>query len=84
MALSSVSAAVLIGGHSRRMGEPKALLRLSDGEPTLIERTVAALRAVSDDVFLVGAVDGPMPESLNTCPLALDSVVSSSHSSRLL
>jgi molybdopterin-guanine dinucleotide biosynthesis protein A len=51
----AVSAAVLIGGHSRRMGEPKALLRLVDDGETLVERVVARLGAVTREIALVGA-----------------------------
>src|SRR5689334_18995401 len=35
------------------MGTDKALLRLPSGGPTLIERVVAAARAVADDVVVV-------------------------------
>lgn len=63
MTPSSISAAVLIGGKSRRMGEPKALLRLGGGE-TLIERTVATLGDVAAEVVLVGAPTWPLPAAL--------------------
>jgi molybdopterin-guanine dinucleotide biosynthesis protein A len=43
---------VLAGGMSRRLGFPKALLRLGTGR-TLIEDTVAKLRRLSDDVMVV-------------------------------
>ena len=59
-----VSAAVLIGGQSRRMGEPKALLRLDPEGPTLLERAVMAVRGVTDDVFLVGRPAWALPPSL--------------------
>ncbi|HWV34018.1 MAG TPA: molybdenum cofactor guanylyltransferase [Thermomicrobiales bacterium] len=59
-----VSAAILTGGKSRRMGEPKALLRLEPAGPTLIERVVGTLRAVAEDVFLVGRPDWPPPDAL--------------------
>ena len=72
MTRSSTSAAVLIGGHSRRMGKPKGLLRLATGEPTFVERTVGVLRNVSDDVFLVGAADWLLPAPLSSCPVAFD------------
>jgi molybdopterin-guanine dinucleotide biosynthesis protein A len=47
-----ISAAVLAGGMSSRLGFPKALLRLGTGR-TLIEDTVAKLRRLSDDVLVV-------------------------------
>lgn len=50
---SSLSAVILAGGQSRRMGTDKALLRLPSGGPTLIERVVATARAVTDDVVVV-------------------------------
>lgn len=72
MTQASISAAVLIGGQSRRMGEPKALVRLADDGPTLLERTVETLRSVSGDVFLVGAADWLVPAPLGECPLVID------------
>jgi len=47
-----ISAAVLAGGMSSRLGFPKALLRLGTGR-TLIEDTVAKLRRLSGDVMVV-------------------------------
>lgn len=64
MTHSSISAAVLIGGRSRRMGEPKALLRLDDAGETLVERTVATLGELAADVILIGAPNWPLPASL--------------------
>lgn len=58
----SISAAVLAGGKSRRMGQPKALLRLEPDGPTFIEGVVSALRGLADDVFLVGCPDWSLPE----------------------
>jgi molybdopterin-guanine dinucleotide biosynthesis protein A len=52
MSAGDLSAAVLAGGLSRRMGADKALLTL-DGVP-LIERAVTTLRQLSSDVFIVG------------------------------
>lgn len=47
----SVSAVVLAGGRSRRLGQDKSLL-VVDGQP-LITRTVAKLTALSDDLVVV-------------------------------
>lgn len=46
------SAAVLAGGRSSRMGEAKA--RLAFGGEPLLARVVRPLRALFDDVFIVG------------------------------
>ena len=59
-----MSAAVLTGGRSRRMGEPKAVLRLEPDAPTLIELVVAALRRVAIEVFLVGQPSWALPSTL--------------------
>jgi molybdopterin-guanine dinucleotide biosynthesis protein A len=58
---SPVTAVILAGGQSRRMGADKALLRLPSGGPTLIERVVAAARAVADDVVIVAEDAGRLP-----------------------
>lgn len=47
-----LSAAVLAGGASRRMGRDKALMTL-DGR-TLLERAIAAVASIADDTFVVG------------------------------
>jgi molybdopterin-guanine dinucleotide biosynthesis protein A len=46
------SGIILAGGRSRRMGRDKAGLRLR--EETLLEQTVRVLRAVAEDVVVVG------------------------------
>ncbi|MGB3330334.1 MAG: molybdenum cofactor guanylyltransferase [Thermomicrobiales bacterium] len=47
-----------MGGRSRRMGQNKALIRLTPDAPPLIETVIATVGAVADEVFLVGtAVD---------------------------
>lgn len=48
----SVSAAVMAGGKSRRMGQDKAWLDLGDGRP-IVRRVVDVLREVADEVFIV-------------------------------
>jgi molybdopterin-guanine dinucleotide biosynthesis protein A len=52
-----LSAAILAGGLSRRMGTDKALLRLTPGGPTLIERVVTAAGSVADEVLIVANDD---------------------------
>ncbi|MDQ4044050.1 MAG: molybdenum cofactor guanylyltransferase [Chloroflexota bacterium] len=47
-----LSAAVLTGGASRRMGTDKASISL--GGMTLLERALAIVREVADEVFIVG------------------------------
>ena len=64
----SLTAVILAGGQSRRMGADKALLRLASGGPTLIERVVAAAQAVADDVVIVAEDAGRLP------PLAMQTV----------
>jgi molybdopterin-guanine dinucleotide biosynthesis protein A len=47
-----VSAAVMAGGKSRRMGRDKAWLDLGDGRP-IVQHVIDVLREVADEVFLV-------------------------------
>jgi molybdopterin-guanine dinucleotide biosynthesis protein A len=61
MKQATLTAVILAGGQSRRMGADKALLRLPSGGPTLIERVVAAARAVTDDVVIVTEGAGRLP-----------------------
>ncbi len=63
-----LSAAILAGGQSRRMGTDKALLRLTPGGPTLIEMVLVAARTVADDVFLVANDDHLAWLGLRTVP----------------
>ncbi len=46
-------AGIFVGGASRRMGQPKALLPVAGG-PSLLERTVAVVRAAGLTPVLVG------------------------------
>lgn len=48
-----LSAAVLAGGLSRRMGRDKALLSLRPGDPPLAKRVIDHVGEVADDVFVV-------------------------------
>lgn len=50
--MHNLSAAILAGGASRRMGTDKALLTLSGR--TLLERTIATVARVADDVMIAG------------------------------
>ena len=52
----AVSAAVMAGGLSRRMGRDKAWLDLGDGRP-LIRRVVDVVSLVADDVLIVANDD---------------------------
>lgn len=54
MTTPEISAAVLAGGHSRRLGTDKAFLRLQPDSPPLLATIVARLHQVADDVFIVG------------------------------
>ena len=61
---------VLIGGTSRRMGRPKALLPMPDGR-TLLEYVVRTASAVLDQVVLLGNTAN-LPEKLRTWPRLKD------------
>ena len=52
MAISPLSAAILAGGASRRMGRDKASIEL--GGMTLLERALRTLMEVADEVIIVG------------------------------
>ena len=55
--VTEVTAVLLAGGKSRRMGEDKRFL--SVGEKTLFDRSLAVLRAVFRNVMVVIAQDSP-------------------------
>ncbi len=52
---AGLSAAVLAGGMSRRMGRDKALLRLRPGDPPLAAMVIEQVARVADEVFLVAS-----------------------------
>ncbi len=52
--LHVISAFVIAGGRSVRMGRDKALLRLGEAGPTLLERAIELAHSVTDDVRIVG------------------------------
>ena len=54
--MSAVSAAILVGGHSRRMGRDKA--RLEIGSSTLLERVIAAATPAVDELVLIARQAG--------------------------
>jgi molybdopterin-guanine dinucleotide biosynthesis protein A len=61
-------AGLLVGGASRRMGRPKALVEW-DGV-ALAERVVSAARAAVAELVLLG--DGPVPDPLSGCERIAD------------
>lgn len=66
--LAPLCAGLLVGGSSRRMGRPKALVQL-EGR-AFAERVAEALGAVADELVLLG--DGPVPETLRALPRLAD------------
>ena len=57
MPASSLSAMILAGGQSRRMGRDKALLKLPNGQP-LLQRTAQVAQQLTSDILVVT----PWPE----------------------
>ena len=58
----SLSAAILAGGKSRRMGQPKALLEI-DGIP-VIDRVAQVLRQITSELLIIVSLDAS-PVELN-------------------
>jgi len=66
-----IDGVVLAGGHSRRLGLDKTMLRLWGPQgPTLLEATIAALRDVCDQVWVVS--DGPRDWPALDVPVVFD------------
>ena len=55
--MAAITAVVLAGGASRRMGSDKRLLRLFPASPMFLERTVVIGRSVADRVAVIGGCD---------------------------
>jgi molybdopterin-guanine dinucleotide biosynthesis protein A len=70
-----IAAAILAGGHSRRMGQPKALLPL-EGKP-LVEHLVAALKRDVLRVFVSGCPEPGLYRHLSV-PVVTDVVADAS------
>lgn len=52
---AQVSAAVLAGGKSSRMGTDKALVPVVPGGPVMLDLVLARLRSISDDLYIVAS-----------------------------
>lgn len=59
MSGAPLSALLLAGGRSRRMGRNKALMNLSPGGPPVVSLAVTRLQAVADEILLVGSDPAP-------------------------
>lgn len=55
MGSDGLTAAILVGGQSRRMGTNKALLTIDPNGPTVVETVARKLGAVANEVVLVGS-----------------------------
>jgi molybdopterin-guanine dinucleotide biosynthesis protein A len=70
-----IAAAILAGGQSRRMGQPKALLPL-EGKP-LVEHLIAALKRDVAQVFVTGCPESGLYRHLSV-PVVTDLLADSS------
>lgn len=66
-----LTAGILIGGLSRRMGRPKALLEIAG--QTLLQRTVDLAGQIADRVVLLGAPPFDLPPTLHPFTILPDS-----------
>ena len=67
---ANVKIGILIGGLSRRMGRPKALIEI-DGR-TILERTVGVARQAGHPVILLGQPTFELPATLSHVPVLPD------------
>jgi len=68
----AVACGILVGGLSRRMGRPKALLPV--GGATLLERTRSVARSAVGDVVLLGRPPFDLPPSCSGMAVVEDAV----------
>ncbi len=68
-ALAPLVGGILVGGSSRRMGSPKAMLEWQ-GE-TFLERIARALGSVVQEIYLLGS-GGPLPPGATHLPVLAD------------
>lgn len=64
---ADVSAVILVGGRSSRMGQDKASIVLHD--ETLLQRVVHAAAQAASEIVLVRAPDQVLPDVAATCPV---------------
>jgi molybdopterin-guanine dinucleotide biosynthesis protein A len=64
---ADVTAVILVGGRSSRMGSDKAAVTV-DGR-TLLERTLAAAAEVASEAVLVAAPEQALPPAAASCPM---------------
>jgi molybdopterin-guanine dinucleotide biosynthesis protein A len=61
MSRDKIIGAVLLGGQSQRMGEPKHLVQLADGN-TMLERVNNAMQPLCSQIVLLGNPESNVPE----------------------